>query len=426
MNIFKFIRGKTPLQHEEKGDLHFASGAWGNAKLEYDTALNKLEREPARANELTERLHEKLRNIKEALSRQHLQSGNDLLEAGYPQEAREYYLIGLELTDDDQLRSLFESGLEKTDPATTDDRNMTILGGISTFEEAAEPEKVFADDETYFNALCNTLPDDIRKIYKRFGQPFRDGYIALNQGDFEAAVESLTQAQVDHPSDGSYVALELATAYVNLEQNDAARSLLEPFLRQHPDALPAYSMLCEIFWGRGDYAGAEHLLAKIPESLRDSQAFVLLHGETIYRQKRYSEAIAWYRSALSKYGWNENIARALAVSLESANQVEPARDLYGEIMQRCSSCAAPSAYAAHIDPFIRQRYAELSLAAGDNSTKILEIFLSLVRDDPVNARIYYRNISRIYSHRGNKTEAHRFGTFADKIENRSPDGSNSR
>jgi tetratricopeptide (TPR) repeat protein len=426
MNILKFIKGKTPMQHEQKGDLHFASGAWGEAKLEYDTALNKLERDPAAIGEQTERLHEKLRSSKEALSRQHLVSGNNLFDAGYPQEAREYYLLGLELTNDEQLRSLLESGREKTKSPPADELNTSTVEDMPAPDDMAEKEVISADNETYFNALCNTLPQDIRKIYKKLGQPFRNGYIALNRGDFETAVKALSRAQEDQPSDGSYIALELATAYLNLDQDEAARSLLEPFLRHHPDALPAYRMLCEIFWENGDYAGAEHLLAKIPQSLRESEAFVLLHGETMYRQQRYPEAIAWYRAALSKYGWNDNIARALAVSFDTANQMELARDLYGEIMQRCSSCAAPSAYAAHVDPFIRRRYAELSLAAGDHSTKILELFLSLVRDDPVNARIYYRNISRIYSRSGDKSEAFRFQTFADNIENNEKDGDKSR
>ena len=426
MHFFKFIKGKTPLQHEQKGDLHFASGDWGKAKLAYDSALEKLEMEPAPDSGQIEGLKQKHRRCKEALSHQHRRSGDDLLDAGYPKEAREYYLLGLELTEDAQLRSLLEDRLEKTDPPANGERSAAALVDFTAHEEVTENENVFEDDDTYFIALCNTLPVEVRKTYKRYGQPFKNGYIALNRGDFETALEALTRAQEDYPSDGSYIALELATAYVNLEKFEAARDLLERFLHRHPDALPAYRMLCEIFWDNGDYALAERLLASIPQSLRDTQAFVLLHGETIYRQKRYSEAAAWYRTALNTYRWNENIARALAVTLESSNQAGPARDLYGEIIQRCSSCAAPSAYPAHIDPFTRRRYAELSLAAGDHSTKILELFLSLVRDDPVNAKTYYGSISRIYFERGDETEALRFQMFADKIENSGTDSDTER
>jgi hypothetical protein len=46
MNFFQFFKGKTPLQHEKKGDLHVANKVWGKAKLEYEFALEKLAGEP--------------------------------------------------------------------------------------------------------------------------------------------------------------------------------------------------------------------------------------------------------------------------------------------------------------------------------------------------------------------------------------------
>jgi tetratricopeptide (TPR) repeat protein len=421
MNFFQFFKGKTPLQHEQKGDRYFTSRAWGKAKLEYDTAIEKLEREPYPSKERAERLKEKLRDSKENLSRQHCLSGDDLYEAGYVDEAREYYLLGLELTNDEQYRSVLQNRLGKTDRPASSEMGPPASQDIPEPGEVIEQQDVMVDEDTYFAALCNTLPVEIRRIYKSYGEPFRNGYMALNRGDFQEAAEALTRAQEEHSSSDSYIALELATAYVNLEKYDVARSLLEPFLRRHPDALPAYRLLCDILWEYGEYDRAEQLLVSVPEGLRDSQAYILLQGESMYRQKRYSEAIEWYRTALNTYGWNEYFTRALAVTLESANQPEPARHLYAQIIRRCSRCAPPSAFAAQIDPFTRRRYAELSLAAGDHSTEILEHFLSLVRDDPVNAPTYYRKISRIYSDRGDKIEATRFQRFAEKITLPGPD-----
>ena len=57
--------------------------------------------------------------------------------------------------------------------------------------------------------------------------------------------------------------LELATAYLNLEKFDQARELLEPFIRNHPEALPAYQMLCELFWEQKEYDAAESLLRSV-------------------------------------------------------------------------------------------------------------------------------------------------------------------
>ena len=120
--------------------------------------------------------------------------------------------------------------------------------------------------------------------------------------------------------------------------------------------------------------------------------------------------------ALSRYGWNENITKVLAVTLESANQPGPARDLYGQIIRRCNNCSSPTAFASHIDPYTRRRYAELSLAAGDHSTEVLELFLSLIRDDTAPAPSYYRKVSQIYTERGDKMESLRFQEFAEQFD----------
>ena len=420
MNFFKFIKGKTFLQHEQKGDHYVAKEAWGKAKLEYETALEKLDGEPHRSPGQAERLQEKINRCREELARQHCRSGDDLSEAGYTEEAREYYLLGLELTNNIKYRSILEDRLDDLERVEENAISASILQSMPEPAETIRREDAPVDDDTYFEALCHTLPQDIRRRYKSYGEPFRSGYIALNRGDFISAAQKLNQAQETHVFDDSYIALELATAYVNLGKNESARSLLEPFVQRHPDALPAYRMLCEILWENGEYGGADVLLQTVPEDLYETQAFILLYGENLYLQQKYTEAVEWYQMALNKYGWNEDITRALAVTLESANQPTVARDLYAQIISRCSSCRSSVGFASHIDPFTRRRYAELSLAAGDHSTEILELLLSLVRDDPDHASFYYRKVSLIYAERGDKIEALRFKKFADQFEILSP------
>ena len=421
MNLFKFIKGKTFLQHEQKGDQYVTKEAWGKAKLEYEAAIEKLDGGPHRLPGQAERLLEKINRCREELARQHCRNGDNLSEAGYTEEAREYYLLGLELTKNNEYRSIIEDRLGELERIEENAISASVMQSIPEPAEMIGREDAPVDDDTYFEALCHTLPSDIRRRYKSYGEPFRSGYISLNRGDFVSAAQKLRQAQETHDSDDSYIALELATAYVNLRRNESARSLLEPFVQRHPDALPAYRMLCEILWENGEYDRAEVLLQTVPEDLYETQAFILLHGENLYRQKKYTEAVEWYQLALSRYGWNENITRALAVTLESAKQPTAARDLYAQIISRCNSCGSPAAFASHIDPFTRRRYAELSLAAGDHSTGILELLLSLARDDPDNASFYYRKVSLVYAERGDRIEALRFKKFADQFEIFAPD-----
>ena len=81
-------------------------------------------------------------------------------------------------------------------------------------------------------------------------------------------------------------------------------------------------------------------------------------------------------------------------------------------MDECSSCHA------RIDPFIKQRYADLCFDSGMLNTDILDLYLSLAQELPDKAAEYYEKVSRIYADQGNPTEAARFRAIADKIAQR--------
>jgi tetratricopeptide (TPR) repeat protein len=214
--------------------------------------------------------------------------------------------------------------------------------------------------------------------------------------------------EIDDPQ--SYIPLELATAYLNLAKYDEAIESAQSFLKYHPDALPAYQLLCEIFWETKRFERAETLLASIPEELAESVGCYLLRGETLYQAEKYAEAKAFYREFLKKYEWHEGIARALAKTHEALEEMANARYIYRDIMDHCRSCHS------RIDPYIKQKFADLSFRSGLNTTEILELYLSLTREIPENAADYYQKISRIYSAQGNEVEAQRFQQIAEKYE----------
>ena len=234
----------------------------------------------------------------------------------------------------------------------------------------------------------------------------------MNQGDFETAAEELSRSLEENPAPESFIRLELATAYLNLERLEEARALLEEFLTYHPDMLPAYQLLCEIFWETGSFDRAQALLASLPDDLQGSLACYLLRGETLFRAGKYPQAKSFYQDFLSNYGWNEHIAQALAGTYEAIGDLEKACDLYGEIIGQCSSCGA------RIDPLIKRKYADLSMATGQQTEKVLEIYLSLVSQDPANAAQYCQKVSQIYAARGNEKESRRFHFLAQRYESK--------
>ena len=412
MGLLNLFSGKNPEDYDLKGDRFSETGAYGKAVVEYERALERLEKTAPWDDGFRQSLRDKIHNCKESLALQHKKSAEELAEADYHEDAQQYIQLALELTEDPDLISDLEAQQRKLEARA--------LEGIQIEEpviENSDPQEDQDDQalegdphDDYFSALIGTLPEDIQQAYLDYGDAFKKGYLALNQGDFETAAAHFFQALEDNPDPHSYISLELATACLNLGKFEDARQLLEKFVQYHPDALPAYQLLCEIFWETKAFDRAELLLAKLPPELAESVAGYVMRGETLFHAERYKEAKAFYRDFLKTYEWNETIARALAKTHEALSEMANARNIYREIMDACHSCHS------RIDPYIKQKYADLSFASGLHTTEVLELYLSLVRDVPGNKADYYQKISRIYTAQDNPTEARRFALFAEKAE----------
>lgn len=410
MSFLKIFSGKTPEAHEQKGDELFAADLWGKAKVEYERALDKLDKTVPPNDNLKSRLQKKIHRAEASLAHSHKSIADDMLEAGFYDDARELYVLALELTEDAQLKTDLANKLEQLDFQMSKNVEETLVDYDDDWGEAAEPQPLESDGQSdeYFTALCGALPADIQKAYRSYGDNFKKGYLALNQGDFVPAADYLSRAMQENPTADSYIPLELATAYLNLEKHSEAQQLLETFIEDQPQALPAYQLLCEIFWEMGAFDRAEALLASVPEKLTESVAVYILKGETLFHAGNHKGAKEFYQNFFRTYDWNEPVARALAKTHEALNELANARNLYREIMEQCSSCHA------RIDPFIKQRYADLCFDSGMLSSDILELYLSLAQELPANAADYYEKVSRIYAAQGNHAEAGRFRAIAEK------------
>jgi tetratricopeptide (TPR) repeat protein len=413
MGILNFFSSKDPEDYEKKGNALFETGAYGKAIAEYERALERLEKSSPWDDGYRQSLQDKVGSCKEQLARQHENTAMELMEAGHNDDARQYIELARELTRDDQLTAKLEQHLKQLE-MTGLEAIQTTLPNFDIPDQAAEPEDETVaaeqDDDEHFTALIGTLPEEIQEIYRNYPAAFKTGYLALNQGDFEPAAENLALAMQEMDDPQSYIPLELATACFNLARYEEACRHAEAFLQHHPDALPAYQLLCEIFWETKSFDRAEALLASLPEDLSESVAGYLLHGETLYHAGKYAEAKAFYREFSKKYEWHETIARALAKTHEALGERTNARYIYAEIMDQCRSCHA------RVDPELKQKYADLSFDSGHNTTEVLELYLSLAQEIPEHAADCYQKISRIYSAQGNEVEAQRFRLIAEKYE----------
>ena len=409
MKFSHFFTGKPYHEIEKNADALLQIGEYGSAKLEYEKALLKVAKKTSEAPEAKDHIEEKIAKCKDALALEHKKAAENLTETGHYEEAEEILQLALELVQDEQLAVEIEERLR----AIEDYSIRPETPGISVHEEASEDAREFVyqdSGEEYFTALISTLPKTEQEVYLGYGDPFREGYVKLNQGYFEDAVTLLSQALEANSSSGSFIRLELATAHLNLGNDSEGCVLLKGFLKDYPESLRAYQPLCEIYWQNEQFDEAQRLLLNCPEPLRNSPVIHLLIGETLFHAGQYHDAESHYLDYLDSRGWDEAIALALARTLEALGSKEKARKQYSEIMNRCQGCGS------RIDPLIKQRYADISLETGDHSTNILELYLGLVQEKPENRTDYYQKISMIYELNGNENEARRFRSFAEQSQ----------
>lgn len=397
-------------KYEQRGDDCVRASDWGMAKLAYEAALDALERSAPNDAQSKERIHKKRHGSMEALSREHIQTAEELIESGFDDEARELLELALDLTRDTALQSDIRNKLRGVERSTTSmavQQDTSELEPLSLLDEQEDDE---GNDVETFMALLGALPEGVQSAYASYGSSFQAGYLALNRGDFEFAVHALSRAMEENPAPASFIPLELATALLNVQRVDEARGLLEAFVEHHPDALPGYQVLCEVFWEMDAFDRAEALLESCPEELQNSSAYVLLKGESLSQSGRPSEAAAFYQAFIKAYGRHDAVLKALAASYETLGDLEKARDLYCEIMNQCRSGHT------RIDPMVQRKLADIRFALGERSVTVLESYLSLAQEDPSNRLLYFDRVSHIYASLGNEAEARRFSQFARQAE----------
>jgi tetratricopeptide (TPR) repeat protein len=378
------------------------------AKLAYEAALDALEKTAPGETSSKARILEKLHGSMEALAREHIQTAEDLIESGHDEDAQELLELALGLCQDPALREDIDNLLQGMGGAIPEQGPGQATPPVLSVYDGDQENHDAGEQET-FMALIGPLPDEVRRAYTSYGPSFRVGYLALNQGDFAFAADALSRAMEENPSPNSFIPLELATALLNLQRLDEAREWLEIFLEHHPDALPGYQVLCEVFWEMEAFDRAEVLLETCPEELKNSSAYVLLRGESLSQAGRHSEAASFYQVFMNEYGRHDAVLRALAGSYEALENLEKARDLYIEIMNQCQSCHT------RVDPLVQRKFADISFDLNDRSPAVLESYLSLAQEDPSNRLFYFQRISEIYAAMGNKEEARRFHGLARQV-----------
>lgn len=418
MGLFNIFGGKKPEDHEEKGDEFLRNKAFGDARIEFERALDKIETRFSEKAHLKDRISQKLDSAGESLALVHIENAEAMAKAGDTREAEELFELALGLTGREDTRrkiaeavsGLYGNGNSQQDAAES--AREPSKGQSADYENHDTPENQDfedRDDTELFAVLLNALPEETAEAYRQYGESFARGYAALNRGDFDIAIDELSAAMEENRDEFTLIPLELATAYLHAEEHGRARELLESFISQNPEEIRAYQLLCELYWEAGEFSKAGALLESAPAVIRSSALIQLLDGETRFQSGDLKGAGEVFRACMDEHGADEIVLRALAKTCEAEGDIEEARGLYAQIMNHCASCQRA------VDPLIKRRFADLSLESGDTSPNLLDLLFSMVQEDPDHRGDYYLRIGRIYEKRGEDKEARRYLGLARQL-----------
>lgn len=407
MGLFSFFL-KSPQKSEDKGDADFEAGKFGPAKLAYETALDLLEKKDPEDSAANERLVEKLRKSREALALEHLRTGDSLIEADVPDEAENLFSIALSLTENSELKARLEKRLVSSGFEISEDRWAETEDTQEKSDHHASDHHDMGDDnrEHEFEVLCATMPEEMAEAYRSYGETFKEGYLALSQGDFARAVEKLEQAMEEAPSWDLFIPVEFATALIHNGQSERAIEVLTRNVQDNPGSIHGISLLCDLLCEFKQFETAHDVIDQAPQKIRQSQGCRFHKGRIYYLQGDYQEAETIYKKALDSGGWQEDIARELAGTLDAAGKKEEALSLYADILNKCSGCGQRP------NPLDKKAFADISFEMKDFSDKTLKLYLDLANEYPEIASECFDKVSLIYLKSGNEKEAKRFQQLA--------------
>ncbi len=214
----------------------------------------------------------------------------------------------------------------------------------------------------------------------------------------------------DYTATDSLIPIELATALLHLSKTEQAIELLTLYIQENPSSIHGVALLCDIFCDLNQFDKAHDVIDRSPQSIRETLGGILNKGRIYFLEGNYQMSETNYRSALDSIGWNDDIARELAITLGAAGKKEEAINIYVELLNKCVGCGQRP------NPLDQKSFADLSFEMNDFSDKTLELYLDLANDHPSIRSDCFHKASMIYQNIGNEEEFKRFRQLAEATE----------
>jgi tetratricopeptide (TPR) repeat protein len=279
MSLLKRIFGGRSAEDERAhGDKLFAQNAFGEAKLAFERALEKVD--PADAATRTE-LRERVDAACDGMAEGRLVEGEIRAGQGELDLARAEYEGALEIAVDADLRERAQDAIDR----------------LERDDALQNAEEVEISDEDRLAALAGTWEEAQAEEYDTYGEDFGRALLLLHDGDAQRALDAF-DALLDEAEEPRYLWFEVGRACFAVDgRENEGEEHLRTFLECMDDdeggesRLVAHMLLAKVAEEREDQEAAIAELERAAEALDDDPRPYLELGRYLRAKKRAPEAI---------------------------------------------------------------------------------------------------------------------------------------
>ena len=277
--MFGIFRKKDARELMAEAEALFAEGQFGEAKLAFDRAEERAEKDGLA--ELASEARRKVALSCDRIAETRLAEAENYARGGHLELAHEELRHALETVRSDEVRTRIEAarrGLEQSDAQ----------------EQARGPAPL--SEEERLTLITSTWEPLQAKELEAYGEPLLQAVLALEEGRAAQAVP-LLEGLLKTAKEPSYLWLELGRAQLALDDQAGARDALRTFLaRIGPEEgggarLAAHRELARIAHEAGDHEGAIAELEASAAALEDDPRPLLDLGNYLRVIKRSRDAI---------------------------------------------------------------------------------------------------------------------------------------
>jgi pentatricopeptide repeat protein len=326
MFLSKLFGKKGYREYEAKGDTYLRQERYADARIEYESALERLGVEAnADDPDALSRIGEKMQETGLALARLNIDEARTAFAAGNDERGNEFLELAARFSQHPEIRRQIAEIMKSSPSRPSGSASGTGRGGVSTGGkggvepvDSSNDTHPLPDDDIRYELYVSPLPGDLPERYRAKGKDFAEACLLAHDGRRREAFPRFERLYRDEPCDIVLYEMALITA----QEGDPAATerLLSNAVSIRPDNPLALLSLVQLYMAQKRFVEARELLDGMRERGVLGNQVLLLLGDNAQALGNMTEAESFYLQALNDKALATAAAERLVPIMEATGR----------------------------------------------------------------------------------------------------------